>query len=471
MKTVKAALNGKDVENVVHTLKYMNTAIRDYPAEFFLQPPYLCHALMHLLTSDGNVQQQQPKEHGSLTLEVLINLTKSIQKQINIRQLTETYSYPEIDESDEIYNQMTVSFYCYESIKISLEYFKTLINVSDGLEITRVFSLLMEIMALLQCVQSPKEQFNDILEEFSFLVHYYRQRAEGKSSDHSFRANYLIGIQIMAQLSLIVYPKDDPATKRGTEEFTLNKNWVKELEIALLDVPLKHSYPKVYALIEDAIEPSKSIKDLLNSIEILYSAVHLLRQPDGMANDELILKGLNAMETLHIHKSVDLVKVLFRAICGSAIDCNAVEILKNNREKLFLKLLSHEMIEVKRLVYHMTAEKVKYFFSCVSDGEMVLGRNWDNQPNDFYFIGVPLTVNILIEIICFGYNHSETVIHANAETILLFIIRGKTVLGRYWNKIMEIVYPVMSLLQCVSDQMTGIGEFKIFFVFIELSIN
>lgn len=79
--------------------------------------------------------------------------------------------------------------------------------------------------------------------------------------------------------------------------------------------------------------------------------------------------------------------------------------LRLNAEKLFLRILSHEDFVIKRNVYRMCAQKMKYYFSSLMDGAQIL--NHSSLRSQTHFLGIPLTVDILIEIICFGCTHQE----------------------------------------------------------------
>lgn len=70
-----------------------------------------------------------------------------------------------------------------------------------------------------------------------------------------------------------------------------------------------------------------------------------------------------------------------------------------------------------RITYRLAAEKVAYFFSCIMDGTTFISKSYASHVSKSTFLGLPLTVDILIEIICFGLTSSESTVRVcNLET-------------------------------------------------------
>jgi hypothetical protein len=53
------------------------------------------------------------------------------------------------------------------------------------------------------------------------------------------------------------------------------------------------------------------------------------------------------------------------------------------------------------LIYQLSADKFKDFFSCIMTGENSLKKNFNSNAS-YLALGIPLTTEILTEIICFG---------------------------------------------------------------------
>lgn len=104
----------------------------------------------------------------------------------------------------------------------------------------------------------------------------------------------------------------------------------------------------------------------------------------------------------------------------------------------------------------MCVESVKTFFSGITDGLAFLPKNGAFK---VHYAGIPLNAEILTEIICFGLNCNEDaeVIQAS-QIILMFLVRGKPILGHHWKHFLEILLPVMPLLQSTVDVTTKLGR-------------
>lgn len=63
-------------------------------------------------------------------------------------------------------------------------------------------------------------------------------------------------------------------------------------------------------------------------------------------------------------------------------------------------------------MYNLCSAKVKYYFGSVMSGETVIPKNAYKQAKN-YFLGIPMTTDILIEIVCFGLGSDDKVVSLN----------------------------------------------------------
>lgn len=110
-----------------------------------------------------------------------------------------------------------------------------------------------------------------------------------------------------------------------------------------------------------------------------------------------------------------------------------------------------------RLAYKESANSIKYNFGSLMNGENTLTKIHNSQLKRAKCFGIPLTTEIISEIICFGYNNSDTTISQNAEIMLSLIIKGRTILGEHWQHLLEIILPNFPLLQCLTMESTNLG--------------
>lgn len=123
-------------------------------------------------------------------------------------------------------------------------------------------------------------------------------------------------------------------------------SWRKELQIALLDYPLKHFYPQVVDLISYALKvnhfptftdfsltffytnakklndrfqiecmpDNSAVKVLMQLPELLTPVVTLLKNPKMCPNKQVIAYGIKSIDVLTIVKSDELAHIMFDAI-------------------------------------------------------------------------------------------------------------------------------------------------------------
>lgn len=128
-------------------------------------------------------------------------------------------------------------------------------------------------------------------------------------------------------------------------------------------------------------------------------------------------------------------------------------------ENLLLRLFGHECMQLKQLIYRLTAEKVGNRFACIMDGTTMISKSYLSKIENSTFFGLPLTVEILTEIISGGLTAAtDSRIYSHAESILTSILRCRDVVPQYWNYICDFLMPVLPLLHCFANRKTNLGE-------------
>lgn len=128
-------------------------------------------------------------------------------------------------------------------------------------------------------------------------------------------------------------------------------------------------------------------------------------------------------------------------------------------ESLLLRLFGHECMQLKQLVYRLTAQKMSQHFSCIMDGTTMIAKSYSARIGRCNLFGLPLTAEILIEIICGGLTAgTDSRVYSHAETILTLILRSREVMPQYWNTICEFLVPTLPLLLCFATKKTKLGE-------------
>lgn len=451
---VKIALDPEaESENLSHALLFVKAGIKDYPAEYFLQPPFLYRSILKLLESP-NIENRE-------ILRVLTDLTKSLQRRVIFRQVAKSYTWNKNDDVSQ-YNQLKISKFCSENILKILNLMKEMSCEENLYEMTQCFSLISELICLTRENKLQSDVINVILTELGSFAHYFRK----SSIEFANRSQYITSLNLIGELletSNYFNRKKREIGKYNPIDFQSDcqeslddKNWMHELQIALVDYPLMKIYPVIYDQIVKSVQILKSsetyqITTLLNCNKDLEIVTGILRQSTKYSDYDLIMNGSVCVDTMGLHQSAELIKLLFNAITNLVPEFDGNSKLKEAGESLLLRLLSSSKNELKRLVYQLCAEKVKYFMSSVRDGETMLGKSCKS-------VGIPLSVDIIREIIGFGYGNEDTKIHCCSETILLMIVNGKIILGKYWENLLELIIPLLPLLQCLTDKSTKLGK-------------
>lgn len=128
-------------------------------------------------------------------------------------------------------------------------------------------------------------------------------------------------------------------------------------------------------------------------------------------------------------------------------------------ENLLLRLFGHECMQLKQLIYRLTAQTMSHHFSCIMDGTTMISKSYSSRIGRCNLFGLPLTAEILIEIICGGLTAAaDSRVYSHAENILTLILRCREVMPQYWNTICEFLMPTLPLLLCFATKKSTLGE-------------
>ncbi|XP_055593623.1 protein rotatin homolog [Uranotaenia lowii] len=462
--------NDKDIQ---HAFNYMVPSINDYPPEFFLQPPYIYHSLIKLL--------EARKVSVRTIVEMLHRLTVSIQKRIKSLQLTCMYSYENSNTDCDSENiQISVPAFVHELFLLGINCLKEVSDDMDLQDSNKVFNMFHDLIELASTQPLDGFQFQEVRREFGYLCKHFRQSWESNSKCFSMRTKYLVTVNLLSRFLQLAKPNTDSTVELTTADETcfphhqqynpndfetlnstghrraLEKNdhsWKHELQVAALDYPMKHIYPSLYEpILEQALKtPNPKLQILLEADEILAPAVTILRQPDSIKDEDLIFTGIEAIETLHLHRSTAMVKRLIKAIGRCCCYFQSNSRLREEAEKLTLRLLAHSDEKVKSAAYDACNGVIKDYISSLDEGAILTHRRtFPKVEGKMSALGIPLTVEILVEVICFGFCSQNTKIQQQAETILLFILNSRAFLLDRWSDLVDIIIPVLPLLQTVA---------------------
>ncbi|KAI4555286.1 hypothetical protein MJG53_015987 [Ovis ammon polii x Ovis aries] len=129
----------------------------------------------------------------------------------------------------------------------------------------------------------------------------------------------------------------------------------------------------------------------------------------------------------------------------------ASPLLQGESQKVFLRMLSHPLLQVKVETYHCCLEIVK---ECL--GIHNISKPVSSLCNGIHFLLHP---KVLYEISAFGIQEPKNEVSAAAKAILVHLLQGRLrVTAPTWNKFIESLCPVIPVLQGYADTEDPLGN-------------
>lgn len=432
-----------DEKHLKNVLKFLKVTISDYPAEFFLQPPNVLETFIDIL----------PKVRTEIALEVL----KFIHFIINGLKAR----YIEANKQNQQY--MPIKKHMNKVIQMFTNIFETFndncIDIDLDLQQQRLNAIYLILFDMVDLVENTEDvcdiYLNELLNMMAKVVREFRLiYSKAESSAENYRLNYIVLIYLInAFVSRI--------DVENITKYSDNNLWEFESDLALLDWTLFYSHKQIYKLIKNnRIEVLKEDKDmnLLLNIEATWKpVVDLFQNWETMTDENIIYRGLKCLDTIRIHKSQELIELLFKTIERSADKFNVMNRLRKAAEEIVLRLLSNEMLEIRLKAYAIARDCIQKKMSDDQDEKL---KNADLCT----VIGIPITTEIVTEVLCFGYCDENQEIYKHAKLILFALLRAKVVFPNHWAKILESIRPVLPLVPCLfkTDQKLGFFSFDVF---------
>uniref|UniRef100_A0A182P9D1 Rotatin N-terminal domain-containing protein n=1 Tax=Anopheles epiroticus TaxID=199890 RepID=A0A182P9D1_9DIPT len=464
LERLNASLVGENRDDLFErSLNYIVPYTKIYPPEYFLQPPYIGLTLMQLIQT-GRVSVR--KGYG-----MMLDLVESFRKRMRQRMLTVTY----IPAGEPRYRvQLTIGAFVYELFRLCIEQLKGLTGEMDKLSTNMILIVLSQTTTFLMTEhfsdkqKIPAHRFGELCGELGRLVRHYRLQWETDGKKSYARTCYRIALQIM--LDFVRLWQREPETpecaaeesiaggRSGTIQYkyvdvqlssTAHRKaleesdmvWRNECQLALYDYPLKVACPEMYEhlIANIAMFHEPMLAALARLKEKLVPAVQLLRDSNDrgkLTNEHLLLKGSEAIHTLSLHRSTEMVRCILKTVGNISSSITEDGALWDVIESIMLRLLAHGDEEIRRYL---------------DEGAIISRRSLfaSNAPK-LRAMGMPLTLQIVTEITCFGYTSKNAKIRQCAETILLYLCNSKAFLGEKWADVQEILLPIVPLLQTVA---------------------
>jgi len=141
----------------------------------------------------------------------------------------------------------------------------------------------------------------------------------------------------------------------------------------------------------------------------------------------------------------------FDPVIQSWKSAQASPLLQGESQKVFLRMLSHPLLQVKVETYNCCLEIIK---ECL--GVHNVTKPVSSLCNGIHFLLHP---KVLYEISAFGIQEPKNEVNAAAKAILLYLLQGRLMMtAGTWNKFMESLCPVIPVLQGYADTEDPLGN-------------
>ncbi|CAO1330837.1 unnamed protein product [Diamesa serratosioi] len=435
-KSINSDLCHKNSENLERVLKQLNCCIEDYPPEFFLQPPDILQNLINIL----------PKVNDKHVIQIII-LIRFIVCSIKDSLLNYKETSSNTDDNVAVKRHINqIVLMINNRFQKFLDHFNTNTFKERQEEFIEFYHLLVDLINFFNVTRTFCEIYLiDLLNVMSKLTKNFRvsysETIETDSFAPVYKTHYIVMIYLINNLVALLNFENSIALIE-------NNVWELECDVALMDIPLKAAHPGVYKILKrNRINNIMEDQDLLLMLQgnaRWIEVVDLFKNWENLTSEEILFKGLKAIETLSVHQSQQLVILLLDQISKCADKYNTNQELKEAADTIFLRFLAFDLIEIKRLAYKTA-------------GSLITKRltdQTDNEPSGRSIcavMGIPMTPEIITEVLCFGYTNVDQEVNKYAKLILYALLNSKCVYKNDWPKILEVLKPVISLMPCLFD--------------------
>ncbi|CRK99506.1 CLUMA_CG012825, isoform A [Clunio marinus] len=331
----------------------------------------------------------------------------------------------------------------------------------------------------------------DIFNAINNMLLHYRQSDSGRNIVDLFLKNtdefpiefYFQSPNVLTTIINLMNMSDDENTSINIVKFirfivnSIKSRWIESLKYAddqeLNFLSVKNHFNQIMTMLTTYFETlqknfnldvfEKNL-DILNEIYLLLfdvsffisktqnsCEIYFIQLINAIGNFAKLLRTyktplnrVDALKTIRIHLSLELVKLLTTSIknCSKFYADNLM--LKQIAQDVFLQLLSIEILEIRQHTYSFAKKSIQ---------EKISDKPKDDpacEDSLCHIFGIPITTEIVAEIICFGLTDVDEEIRKCAKFIFVVLLRSKIIFSeRYWLRIYDIMKPVLPLTTAV----------------------
>lgn len=435
----------KEIDHLRNVLSFLEASIDDYPLEFFFQPPNIVDSLMDIML-------KVPKDYSMRIIRIIrfvINGLGDRWSESLKHVLNQELKVVSIKKHINNVLRLLTNFFEQFHDSFNPKYFKLNQRV-----LNEIYLLLMDISNFISKTNNACEIFiNELMNMIAKVTKTLRlSYTTAREDSGMIRIHYMLCLYVINALGSSI-------DTRNIKNYCENNAWEFESDVALLDGPLKISSCKIYSLImrnrKNVISEDEELMILLEASSSWKPVVKVFKEWHSLSHEEIIFTGLQALSTIRIHKSLELVDLLMTTVKVSAKKYKQNRGLKEAAEEIYLRLLSIEVPEIRRRVYKTL---------CIRTREKMSNDGGDPSESLCTAIGIPLTTEIMTEILCFGFMHPDQEMHTEVRQILYCILRAKVSYASHWMEVFEIIKPILPLTPALFwlDKRLGSFAFEVF---------
>ncbi|KAG5675009.1 hypothetical protein PVAND_004949 [Polypedilum vanderplanki] len=429
-------------EQLASILKFIQTTVSDFPPEFYIQPPNVLESLIEILP---NISNAYAKEIIHI-IRFIINGLKNREIEAQKYQVKYIAVKKHMNKVLQIFTNFFERFH--QSFNAKMMFHQQ--ELLNGIHL-----ILFDVADFIKETRNICDIYlNELMNMIAKVMKDFREAYKNNENSIIFRLNYIIELYIINTLVSVV-------DVENITNYCSNNAWEYECDLALLDWPLK-KHPFIYNLLSrnrnDIIAEDNDMKMLLYDMENSWKSItNLFQKWEMMSDEDIIINGLKCIDTIRIHRNTDLIQILFEKINKCSNQFHTNQHLKEVAEEIILRLLSNELTDIRTKAYQLARNTVQNKLSEDQDEKL-------KEMDLCFVIGIPVSAEIVTEILCFGYTDSNDEIHKNAKLILFALLRAKIVFPNHWMKLSRAAhdqsYDLSGLFK--NDYKLGFFAFDIF---------
>ncbi|XP_045646211.1 rotatin isoform X2 [Ursus americanus] len=231
------------------------------------------------------------------------------------------------------------------------------------------------------------------------------------------------------------------------------------LFLVSLDMPISLEYPNIHEAVVAYLEQlnSENYSIYKRTAEAAYSIECTCNFLSDVGKEgeknllELVELADQALRSFSFHQHFPLIKEIICMCSKIWKSAQASPLLQGESQKVFLRMLSHPVLQVKVETYNCCLEIIK---ECL--GVHNVTKPVSSLCNGIHFLLHP---KVLYEISAFGMQEPKNEVNAAAKAILLYLLQGRLMMTAVtWNKFIESLCPVIPVLQGYADTEDPLGD-------------